>query len=195
MKNFLLIAFTFLVCSATFGQGKHEYKNKGFFNLSGINYYEVSRLTEDFLENGSGNTVYDYQPGLTRGVGFQTINGWFLGPYISMGIGLGIDFYNKQSLSIVPVFYDLRIYFSNNYNSFFLFGDIGSIISKKQTNYSTRALFTAGLGYKFFIGNKNCFESFIALDGKSFTKDGYDQPNTVHAFTVNSIEVGVSYLF
>lgn len=196
MKQLVLTLVSIIMFFSTaHAQGRYEYKNKGYFNLSKISYNKVTRMEEDYLENGIDNLVVKYSTNYVHGVSVQSINGWFLWPFLSVGIGLGYDYYNEQKLSIFPIFFDLRIYFSNSPNSFFLYSDIGTILGATKTYYIKNGIFTAGVGYKFFIGDKHCFTASIGLDGKTFAKSGYPAPNQVHAFIVNSTVVSIGYLF
>jgi len=196
MKQLVLtIVISTVFFSTIKAQGSYEYKNKGYFNLSEISYHKVTRLEEDYLENGIDNLIVKYTSNNIHGVGVQSINGWFLGPFISVGLGLAYDYYNEQKLSVFPIFFDLRIYFSNSQNSFFIYGDIGSVLGSTPTYYIRSAVFATGIGYKFSIRNINGFTMSIGFDGKSFAKSDYPAPNPVHAFVVNSTVVKIGYLF
>ncbi|OQX96649.1 MAG: hypothetical protein B6I20_14200 [Bacteroidetes bacterium 4572_117] len=196
MKKLTLTSLYLLVFFSTVSsQGQYSYKNKGYFNLSGISYYGITRMEEDYLKDGIDNLVTKHPTNHTHGVSVQTVNGWFLGPYVSAGIGVGYDYYSKPKLSTFPIFFDLRIYLSNGRNSFFLYGDIGTVLGSTKTYYIKSGIFTAGLGYKFFIGDKHSLTASIGLDGKSFAKSAYQPPNPVHAFVINSTIISIGYLF
>ncbi len=85
----------------------------------------------------------------------RTINGVFLNPHLSLGIGLGLENHNTTwdvNYSTLLYFLDTRLYLSKiKPNSLFIFFDIG-FTSVLGDHGLPSNLLSTGAGYKFRLG-------------------------------------------
>ena len=127
--------------------------NKGFFNLTKISYTKVNALEQDIFVPGEGSFSYDLKTEDATSYAIQTINGYFFNPYISLGLGLGIEGFNSPNINTLPIFADVRVYLQDDYSTPFAFLDIGGMI-KASDNFNQGNMFALGAGYKFFVGEE-----------------------------------------
>lgn len=104
----------------------------------------------------------------------QSVNG-FRKDKLFAGLGVGIDYYHQRS---VPVFLELRRFFSRKPSSAFLYagggwnfawkedrGDEGSFTS----SYGNGLYFDLGLGHTFSVGGREAFVLSAGYSGKNYT--------------------------
>jgi len=145
----MIITFCFVfVAYAQEEKIKDIYKNKGYFNITKITYYRINNATVD-LNNFLGVNVKGSN---SFGYSLQTINGYFLNPKFSIGIGTGLELFNNPNTNTLPVFLDFRYYFDNNYSSLYIFGDAGPV-TKLGSKLKKGFLYSGGVGYKFFVNS------------------------------------------
>jgi len=159
MKNiYTLLALCFLF--TTYAQEEKQkdiYKNKGYFNITKVTYYKVNKAR---LYYSKGIKSQDLKGDNASGNGLQTINGYFIVPKFSVGVGIGLETFNNPNSNTFPVFLDLRYYFDNNYSSLYIFGNIGGTL-KLGDDFRKGGLLNGGIGYKFFV-NSNKTTAFVA---------------------------------
>jgi len=159
MKNiYTLLALCFLF--TTYAQEEKQkdiYKNKGYFNITKITYYKVNKASLELPNNFVGQ---DVKGSSANGKSLQTINGYFITPKLSAGIGIGLESFENPRENTFPVFLDLRYYFDNNYSSLYIFGNIGGTL-KLGDDFRKGGLLNGGIGYKFFV-NSNKTTAFVA---------------------------------
>jgi len=129
-------------------------QEKGYFNLTEVGYT-------------GGNHTYDIQvspnkyDGGTSGayaLSLRNINGVFLTNKISLGAGIGLENYTDNDSyfnnnNLFQLFLDVRYYFKNENNTFFVYGDAGTGL-KIDDNFRKGQMFNLGGGYKFKVGPK-----------------------------------------
>jgi hypothetical protein len=129
MKFFLALSF-FVISVYCFGQTekqvlKDENKNVGFFNITKFGYIGVANLKQERFIGGEGNIFSDLDTDKAHAWSLQTINGYFLSPLFSLGIGVGLDGYHNPNFNTLPIVLDTRFYFSDDTDSFYTFLNIG----------------------------------------------------------------------
>lgn len=173
---------------------KDIFKNKGYFNITKFTHYRINNANFDFVDTDNSITREETKPN-GSGNSLQTINGYFINPKLSLGIGLGFERFDHPGANTFPVFLDVRYYLENDYNSFYAFGDIG-FLGKLGDDFRKGGLLHGGIGYKFFINSNKT----IAL----VTDVGYyhrlikvpfvDNPN-MSDLTLNGFSFSVGILF
>ncbi|PKP19180.1 MAG: hypothetical protein CVU07_00425 [Bacteroidetes bacterium HGW-Bacteroidetes-23] len=159
-----LIASIFLLISFySIGQtenkiSKDENNNVGFFNITKFGYVGVTELKQELFIEGEGNVFSDLDTGKAHAWNLQTINGYFLSPSFSLGIGIGLDGYHNPNFNTLPVVLDARFYFLDESDSFYTFLNIGPSVRIGGENLKFRKgmVFNIGAGYKFKVA-KNLF--------------------------------------
>jgi|SRR5690606_8133261 len=131
---------------------KDIFKNKGYFNITKFTHYRVSNANLDFVDTDNSITRTDVKGNSPNGNSLQTINGYFINPKISLGIGLGIERFNSPDANTFPIFLDVRYYLEDDYNSFYAFADAG-FLSKLDNSFRKGGMLGGGIGYKFFINS------------------------------------------
>lgn len=169
-----ILVFIFLNFSATFIQAQIKTKQeRGYFNITNIAQVQYLRSID--------SSVVDKGMAVVKG-GFEahTINGYFLNPNMSLGLGIGIQLANiKRSyepgygtgpdvnigpdMMLLPIFADFRYYPKNSLNSPMFILDVGyapllkgTLTAKNDLNGG--ALVQLGAGYKFYLAD---FLSFV----------------------------------
>lgn len=128
-------------------------KQKGYFNITelGIYFGKASRERE---EPTPGTPAY-YKGNSTMTTA-RTVNGVFLNPHLSLGIGLGLENHTTTwdvNYAALLYFLDTRLYLSKNKpNSLFVFFDVG-FTSVLGDHGLPSNLISTGAGYKFRVGN------------------------------------------
>lgn len=131
-------------------QKRDPYKNKGLFNITKYTHYRVSvarlKNVSEYITNVP-NIKNQY------GNGLQVINGYFINPKFSLGVGVGLEYFNPDYSDTFPIFLDMRYYLKDAYNSFYAYGDIGGL-ANLGGSFSTGTMLGGGIGYKFFINSR-----------------------------------------
>jgi len=157
-------------------KAKDEFRNSGYFNITKIGYVAIHELKREIFVPGEGNFYSEPDSGGAHAWSLQTINGYFLSPYFSLGIGVGLDGYHKPTFNTLPVFLDVRAYISDEGDSFYSFLDIGPTLRIGGDNSELRkgVLFNIGLGYKYKVSNRLYLISDLSYSHKtvSLTDEG-----------------------
>lgn len=164
-------------------------QEKGFFN--------VTNLAElQYLQSIDSSALTD---GLSYvksfGCSFSTINGIFLNPNLSIGLGLGVQlsrykafaiatttdsalatgyFDKSHSLTLLPVFADFRYYPSNHRNDMMLLLDVGYAPLLKinykadKSNLNGGPFIKLGAGYKMEISEFVSFTPTLNFTAQRF---------------------------
>jgi len=154
--TFLAMCFFFITYAQKEKQ-KDIYKNKGYFNITKLTHYRINKAS---LESTNNFNAQDVKGNKANGNGIQTINGYFLVPKFSVGVGLGMENFSNPNSNTFPMFLDMRYYFDNNYSSLYIFGNIGATI-KLGDEFKKGGLLNGGVGYKFFV-NSTKTTAFVA---------------------------------
>lgn len=80
-----------------------------------------------------------------------------------MGIGLGIERFNNPNSNTLPLFIDVRYYFSKEKSFLYLHGNIGQNL-KLDTTFTKGGMANLGIGYKFFATDKIALVPSIGYD-------------------------------
>lgn len=104
----------------------------------------------------------------------QSVNG-FRKDRMFAGIGVGIDYYHQRS---VPVFLELRRFFSRQPSSAFVYAGGGWNLAWKEdkgdeglytSSYGNGLYFDLGIGYTFSVSGREAFVVSAGYSGKSYT--------------------------
>jgi hypothetical protein len=154
MKYFYILAlFTQFAFSQEAQPNKDEYRNKGYFNITRFSYVAVGKIKQDLFIPGEGNFSNTLPSNKSNAFSLQTINGYFISPYFSVGVGVGLDGYSNPNINTFPIFVDIRAYFKDDFNSPFVFLDFGGL-AKISDNFNRGNIFNVGAGYKIFVSKK-----------------------------------------
>lgn len=136
------------------GNIKDEYRNKCYFNITRFSYIYVTNIRQDVFVPGEGGFSRDLPDDDAQAFGLQTINGYFLNPHLSVGIGIGLDGYTNPNVNTFPVFIDVRAYLDDDYNSLFIYLDAGTLTNAGGA-FRRGGIYNIGAGYKVFLGQKS----------------------------------------
>lgn len=198
MKYFIIF-IVLIISISSFGQNKKddtaskdEYRNEGYFNITKLSYITTNSLKRDISIPGEGGFFSEPDASNAYAWSFQTINGYFISPQFSLGVGVGLDGHNNPNFNTFPVFLDARVYLEDEANTFYTCLDIGPTIRFGGEAETLRkgVLFNIGLGYKFKVQNRLFLVSDIFYSHKtvSLTDEGIG----VSDDTVKSNGVGIS---
>jgi hypothetical protein len=138
-------------------------KTSAFFNNTEMGYFIGSDYRTLLTPQGETSNS-----AVTHTISLRTINGWYLSPKISLGIGVGFDGLiirpseyivpggNTFDLAIrpgtyyrtLPLYGDLRYYFKDKARSYFIYGNLGGAIAINH-NFEKGKMWGLGFGYKF----------------------------------------------
>lgn len=197
---FLLIFILF----NSFGQNsikslekQDEYRNTGFFNITKLGYISTGNLRQERFIEGEGNVFSDLDNSGAHAWSIQTINGFFISPYYSLGIGVGLDGHHDPRFNTMPIFLDARAYLSDDGDSAYSFLSIGPTIKLGAANSDLRKglLFNLGIGYKFNIGNQLFLISDIFYSHKtvSLTNEGIGTSDNIIKSNGIGLNLGVVF--
>src|SRR5690606_39204657 len=194
---FLLAFFSLLSFAQDNNKDIDNFRNKGYFNITKISFITVHELKRDFFVPGEGGFYSDLDNSKAHAWGLQTINGYFISPHFSLGVGLGLDGHHNPNYNTLPVFLDARAYFAEERNSFYSYIDIGPTIKIGGENSELRkgVLFNIGIGYKFNVAKRFFLVSDIFYSHKttSLTHEGIKTSDDV--IKSNGIGVSIDVLF
>lgn len=192
---YMILIFCF-TCSiyAQEARQKDIYKNKGFFNITKYTHYRVNSAK---LEVVTPSLVVEMsvKGDNSYANSFQTINGYFINPHLSVGIGVGLENFIRPDLKTLPIFLDVRYYLGEEYNSFYAFGDIG-FLYKPDDSFEKGCMMGLGFGYKFFVNSKKTI-ALVSDVGYYFReiKVPLDLASRDPVFTTNGFAFSLGILF
>lgn len=194
MKKIVLLSIAVIFNNCIYAQSDDN-KNKGYFNLSKVSFHFVNNISEDvFIPNQGGNT-HHLDTDNAYAYSINTINGWFVFPWLSAGVGVGYEYQNTMNFHLVPAYIDLRAYLSKSRSAFYLFADYG-IIAGLNKNVATGEMLNIGLGYKFFITKTLCMTAGLGFNSYTLLEvSGYPEPDLIHDFSVSSTSINIGFLF
>lgn len=150
MKNYILTPLIILivanlVTAQDLSRPQKTKQEKGYFNILEMGYFigKSNLLNDDFKRSTSLNV---------RSI--RTVNGWFLNPKFSLGLGVGLDGNDTKSFGFFNTFIayaDVRYYLKNSKDGWFFYTDLGSAIPISDT-FEKGLFLNTGSGYKFNIG-------------------------------------------
>ncbi|MBO9619668.1 MAG: hypothetical protein J7539_11600 [Niabella sp.] len=168
-----LLSAALLCTTLGFAQFKTK-QEKGYFNITNpVEIQIMSSLDSVAMKNGMAR--------IKSGFEVNTINGYFINPSFSVGLGVGLQFSNysfypnpgvtsgyiKKSgpgIVLLPLFADFRYYPKNAISAPMFILDAGYAPVLKMANKDDQqylnggALFKIGAGYKFYLSD---FLSFV----------------------------------
>jgi hypothetical protein len=172
-----------IICFSTFSQEskdlKDNHKNQGYFNITKYTHYRINNAKLDFTASDNSVTRTDVKGSNANGNSIQTINGFFLSPKFSLGIGLGLERFDNPGANTFPIFIDARYYLEDNYNSIYTFANAGTL-AKVGDDFNKGAMLGIGLGYKFFINSNKTIALLTDLgyNHRLIKVPFIDNPNT-----------------
>jgi hypothetical protein len=150
---------------------KDEFRNQGFFNITKLSYINVGSAKLETFNTTDGVVVTSLNVDKAHAYSLQTINGYFFSPHFSAGIGVGLDGYHNPNFNTLPIFLDLRAYFSDEAKSGYLYLDYGTM-AKVDGGKNNGSIFNIGLGYKFPIKDRLMLVTDLGYSYKSISNDG-----------------------
>ena len=167
-KFFLLSMLAIFLCSSnvTSQEKKQvdENRNKGYFNITKFGYKFVSRASLETFNPILGNSKFDLPTNEASVFSLQTINGYFINSYVSLGVGFGLDGYHNPNANTIPLFADIRLYAKDSKKSGYLFANAGTLV-QIENGRRRGGMINIGLGYKYPINNKR----FILITDLGFS--------------------------
>lgn len=175
---------------------KDAMHNKGFFNLTKISYTKITNLEEDLSVAGVGDITNDLETDGTNAFALQTINGYFLSPYISLGVGVGLEGFISPTINTFPAYADVRVYLENDYSSPFIFADYGTLL-KIGDEFRRGNMFAVGAGYKFFVGKekRTSLITDLSFSGRNISMTDASFKDSDRTFTTRGISLGIGVIF
>lgn len=174
MKTNFIIPILLLLFTKLYSQEKpikDEFRNQGFFNITKLSYINVGSAKLETFNPNDGVVATSLNVDKAHAYGLQTINGYFFNPSFSAGIGIGLEGYSNPNFNTLPIFLDLRTYFSDEAKSAYLYVDYGTM-AKIDGGKNNGSIFNIGLGYKFPIKNRLMIISDLGYSYKSISNDG-----------------------
>lgn len=175
---------------------KDPMHNKGFFNLTKISYTKITDMHEDLFVPGVGELKNDLDTGGTNAFALQTINGYFLSPYISLGVGVGLEGFISPTLNTFPAYADLRVYLENDYSSPFIFANYGALL-KIGDEFRRGNMFAIGAGYKFFAGKekRTALVTDLSFSARNLSMTDESFKDSDDTLTTRGISLGIGVIF
>ena len=198
LKRLLLYVILFSF-SYTFSQEnskkeiKDESRNEGYFNITKLSFIKVNFAELEIFTPQSGNVVTD----LTKSEAYslQTINGIFLNPFWSIGIGVGLDGYNNPNINTLPIFIDVRSYFTEDKDSPYLYVDGGILAKLGSVDLNKGSILNLGAGYKFFVSKRLALVTDVSYNLKSISLTDEPFRSSSERVTVRGLTLSLGVIF
>lgn len=170
--------------------------NKGFFNLTKISYTKITGLEQEVALVGGGDVTNDLETSGTHAFALQTINGYFLSPYISLGVGVGLEGFISPTLNTFPVYADLRAYLENDFSSPFIFVNYGTLL-KAGDEFKKGNMFAVGAGYKFAVGKekRTALVTDLSFSGRNISRTDDALKDSDDKLAIRGISLSVGVIF
>lgn len=201
-RNLIITSTTLLFfCIFSYTQNnssdKDIHRNKGFFNISKLSFSKSTKIRREVFIPGEGNFFSNSDTDGSNAWSFQTINGFFLSPTISLGIGIGLENHDNPDFNVLPIFLDARAYLSDDVESLYTFLDIGPTIRLGGDNSELNkgVIFNFGVGYKFQV-NERLFivsDAFFSHKTVSFTDEGIGKSDDISKVNGFGLSLGVIF--
>ena len=170
-------------------------RNKKYFNISKFSLHHVRNISESIFIPSIGNFTNHYEKLNSFSYSIYSINGWFLFPWLSTGIGVGYEYQNTMKFNLMPIYLDLRTYLANDRNSFYFYVN-GGIIYGLNKNIQKGILLDTGIGYKFFIKKNLCMIIGFGFNARTLLNiSGFPEPDPIHDFSLGSNSINIGILF
>ncbi|MDR0872863.1 MAG: hypothetical protein LBN27_05265 [Prevotellaceae bacterium] len=141
-----------------------------------------------FIEMGNG---LDF--GLLYKIKVHTVHGYQFNPYLSLGIGTGIDFYSKRDNLFIPVFANIRVNFIDYKVTPYVSTDFGYSFSGKYDNIGG-LYFNTAIGLSFKTSRKTAINISSSFDLQYCELKGdYYYPNYDYNNRILSFNFGFSF--
>jgi hypothetical protein len=193
----ILLLTTLFSFAQTDSDNRDVNKNKGFFNITKIGYITNTSVKQELFIEGEGNIFSELDNSKSHAWSLQTINGYFISPYFSLGIAIGLDGYHNPNFNTLPVMLDIRTYMSDEEDSFYAFLDIGPSLRIGGENSELRKgmAFNIGVGYKFKVAEKLFLISDLSYSHKtvSLTDEGIGTSDNI--IKVNGVGLNLGIIF
>ena len=200
-KNLITTVLSLTLSALLFSQesdsNKDQNKNEGFFNITKASYSSTTNSKFELFIPGEGNIFGDLDTDGAHAWSFHTINGIFISPSFSVGIGLGLENHDNPNFNILPLFLDVRAYLSDSVESFYSFLDVGPTIRLGGDNSDLRkgVIFNLGIGYKFTISDNLFLVSDVFYSHKtiSLTDEGIGTSDDIVKVNGFGLSLGVIF--
>lgn len=197
MKTNFIIPILLLLFINSYSQEKtikDEFRNQGFFNITKFSYINIGSAKLETFNPSDGVVVTSLNTDKAHAYSLQTINGYFFSPNFSAGIGVGLDGYSNPNFNTLPIFLDLRAYFSDEAESYYLFTDYGTM-PKIDGGKNNGSIFNIGLGYKFPIKKRLMIVFDLGYSYKSISNDGLSIRKSESWVQAKGIVFGIGIIF
>ena len=181
MRSIIKLIALLLLSSQLFAQDqthkKRTKQEKGYFNVTEIGGF-FGNTKVSYLD------IRDTSPVNVRSL--RTINGLFINPKLSLGIGIGLDgietkyygFHNTFNISA-----DARYYLKTANDGIFFYGNIGPSI-EIDDNFVKGLMANVGVGHKLTIGSSFVIVPSIGYYQQHFEKGIFKFNNQAIAFKI-----------
>ncbi|PWK20323.1 hypothetical protein [Xanthomarina spongicola] len=172
-------------------------KNKGYFNITKVSFSVITKLKKDIFIEGEGGFFSDLDTGGAHAWGIQTINGYFISPHFSLGIGIGLDGYHEPDFNTLPVVLDIRTYISDDENSIYVYLDVGPNIrlGGDSSEFRKGMALNLGFGYKFNVGENLFLVSDIFYSHKTVSLTNEGIRTSDYVIKANGTGLSLGFIF
>ena len=172
---------------------KDEARNEGYFNITKLSFIKVNFAELETFTPQNGNVVTDVTK--SEAYSLQTINGFFINPLWSVGIGVGLDGYNDPNINTLPIFIDIRSYFTEDENSPYLYLDGGILAKLGSVDLNKGSLLNLGAGYKFFASKRLALVTDISYNLKSISLTDEPFRSSSERVTIRGLTLSLGVIF
>ncbi len=200
-KNFITSALLMLFMVFAFAQEDNsssldQFRNKGYFNITKFGYIFVGEASLETFSPQDGVVVTDLPSDKAGAFGLHTINGYFFNPYLSVGIGIGLDGYRNPRYNTLPIYLDVRGYMNDALASPYAFINYGTLV-KIENGPRNGNMFNIGVGYKFPLNEENRFTLIgdVAYSYKAVSNDGESIRNSDSYVRLKGVMLSIGVIF
>ncbi|NJN28785.1 MAG: hypothetical protein HC819_23805 [Cyclobacteriaceae bacterium] len=159
-------------------------KNQGLYGIIQLGYVKNSTLVYRYQ---SQSTTYDAEDAHVRSI--NVLMGYYIMPKkLSLGAGFGIDGFRRPDFGTLPLYLDLRYYFTEKRNTFYARTNYGGYISTGPPFTTKGRYFRLGGGYKAFLTRKLCLNFDISYAPARLT-----EPNNEY-WNINGVAFSLGFV-
>ncbi len=151
-----LTLLAFVITALTIGKVRAQDadKNEKLYALIKLSYINNSRIIMKYSPSGQTGTAVELDASQAYVASLNFAIGYYLLPKkLAVGLGMGLDGYNKPYFNTAPLYLDVWYFIRRQRNSPFVFGSYGAYIQYMEA-FDKGIYMRVGAGYKGFVTRK-----------------------------------------
>ena len=188
----MILRYVLITIISVTSLDSYSQDNERWFVSAQIGFDKITEIRTDTLypSGGSGSLYLDTQNSFSLGpnavFGYNLIEN-----RLTLGVGIGINWYNNPDFTAIPLYADLRFYFLK-YRNFYILLDYGAFL-RLNGQLVRGPMLRFGAGYRKEITDNINFliDANISRAGISFTDEQWTTSSDAFASSGVALNLGV----